>query len=47
MGHIKMMHGFRGLTSAAIDTLDLIPKVSIIILLGQLGRRTVRWASGL
>jgi hypothetical protein len=41
------MDGLSGLSSASIDTFDLIPNVSIIVLLGKLGRRAVRRASGL
>ena len=42
MRYIKMMNGLRGLSSASIDALDFIPNVSIIVLLGKLGRGAVR-----
>ena len=42
MRYIKMMNGLRGLPSASIDTLYFIPNVSIIVLLGKLGRSAIR-----
>jgi hypothetical protein len=42
MRYIKTMNGLRGLSSASIDALDFIPNVSIIVLLGKLGRSAVR-----
>ena len=41
MCHVKMMHGFRRLSTASIDTLDLIANVSIIVSLGKLRRSAV------
>jgi hypothetical protein len=42
MRYIEMMNGLCGLSSTSIDTLDFIPNVSVIVLLGKLGSRTVR-----
>jgi len=47
MGHEKMVHGFRRFPAAPVDALDLVPDMSIVVFLGQLGGGAVRRAPDL
>jgi len=42
VSHEEMMDRFRRFAAAPIDTLDLVPNMPVIILLGKLGSRAVR-----